>query len=190
MINILILNIKDIKLNKDKLLAYIDDERKEKALKYKQEDDILRSIGSSYFIKKYVGDITYNKYGKPLSDKIFFNISHAKDYVVFTCYTSDIGIDIEYFNERNKDLINYVLNDEEIKKVKSWEDFYYFWTIKESIVKYHGETLSDVKNIINHNQDLKTKTIRFLNYYISVAYKNDTDERIIISRELIKRKMV
>ena len=185
MIRIHILNIDDINLNKDKLLDYITPDRKEKALRYKAIDDQLRSIGSSYFIKKYVGDISYNKYGKPLSDNKFFNISHAKDYVVYTEYDKAIGIDIEHFSKRNDNLVNYVLNDEEIKNVKDLKDFYYYWTIKEAIVKYHGETLNDIKNIIENNKDLKTNSILFLDYYITVAYKNENVEKIALEKEII-----
>lgn len=184
MINVHVLNINDIKLNKDELLKYIDRKRCEKALRYKHEDDILRSIGSSYFIKKYVGDITYNKYGKPLSDKLYFNISHAKDYVVYVSDDNPIGIDIEYFKDVKEDLIKYSMNDLEIASIKEKSDFYYFWTKKEAIVKLKGETLSDIKNIINNNKDIKTSTIKFKNdYYLSVA-SNEFDEINIINEKI------
>ena len=180
MLNIHILNIKDVKINKEKIIEYIDSERRKKALRYKHEEDILRSLASSYFIKKYVGDITYNKYGKPLSDKKYFNISHANEYIVYVEDIKPIGIDIEFIRDIKDDLINYSLNDSEIKSLKDKSEFYYFWTKKEAIVKLKGGTLNDIKNIIENNKDINTITIKYdNNYYLSIASLDKNEIRVI-----------
>jgi len=80
---------------------------------------------------------------------VHFNVSHSSDYALIIISKHTVGVDIEYINlnfEFNEVLSN-VFNDSEMDQIQksdnSRENFYKFWTRKESIVKAIGKGIDD-----------------------------------------------
>lgn len=162
MIEILICNLpKNLDENQlTKLLESMSNKYHEKVKKKQILKDRFRTtIGYSlvryYFLNKGFQKkeiiITENIYGKPKvynNKNIEFNISHSENKIACIFSESDIGIDIEYFNEINIDDICILLSekekwmlDSESLKSARLNKFYKLWTIKESFYKCKGETL-------------------------------------------------
>ena len=186
MIEIKILSIEEIKEKINYLYKYLPKEYLDRSSKFKFEECKLLDLGSSYFKYKYIKeDIYYNEFGKPLCNNLYFNISHSHNYVIFAKNNKKIGIDIELIKDKLKEeLINYTMNEEEKINIKNNADFIKYWTKKESIIKCEGKTIANIKNALMNNK-YNIYTIRYLNYYISLAYDGDK-EKIILSKELIK----
>ena len=114
----------------------------------KRSDGVCRLV-SSYFKRKYVGEWTYNERGKPISENLYFNLSHGDGIVVFARSEKfPIGVDVERIRPVGDALKRYALSDEEYAFIDTDEDFFTFWTAKESLAKAHGGGIDkDVKNI-------------------------------------------
>lgn len=98
---------------------------------------------------KFLEQITYNKYGKPLSDQLNFSISHSAELVVCVCtpVNLSIGVDVEwkrpvelndFFNTMDDDQWRRIYSDPE----SPLDKFYLYWVIKESVIKADGRGLS------------------------------------------------
>lgn len=102
--------------------------------------ELLKQVFKDFNIEE---EIIYNEYGKPYikSNKIYFNISHSKEYIV--CAVSDkcIGIDIEYITYRPR-VANRYFNAEEKKLAINDIEFTKIWVKKESYLKWLGSGLS------------------------------------------------
>ena len=76
---------------------YIKEKDIEKMDRFKLDLNKKQSIMSSILKNKYIeGDIYYNEYGKPLSDSIFFSVSHSDDFVLLARCEKEIGVDVEH----------------------------------------------------------------------------------------------
>ena len=132
------------------VLSFVDEKRKEKALKYVKEQDQLLSLAAGYLLKKYLssGEVKENEAGKPyLVGGPYFNISHSGEYAVMAiCLTTDVGVDIERIDEKRKTAIEFVLNKEE-KEVNDIETLFKVWSNKESIIKCMSTSIGDIKKI-------------------------------------------
>lgn len=149
-----------------KYKEYLKDEDIKKMERFKFELNKKQSLISSILKNKYVhSDIYYNEHKKPLSDSIFFNVSHSKNYVIIALNDKyPIGVDIEYIKDNiNSDLINHVCNQEEINSITDNKTFFYYWTRKEAVLKCQGIGIGkDLKNVLNNS-----------NYYVNSNYLND-----------------
>lgn len=89
--------------------------------------------------------------GKPYLDgeKIFFNISHSKDYVLIAVSGSEVGIDIQKPAEGTENLVSKIFSDEERRSYNAGDfSFSFLWALKESYMKLTGQGLSkDMKDI-------------------------------------------
>ncbi len=100
-----------------------------------------------------IENLKKNRYGKPIIDGLFFNISHTKNCIV--CAVSNkfnIGIDVEFVNNQIdiNDFRNYLTIDELniiYKNSNYYINFYDIWTKKEAVIKAYGSNLDDIKNI-------------------------------------------
>ena len=144
--------IADVNLAKDHqhfLLKNINEEQKEKALRYKNEKDQLRSLLSSYLVNQLSKEeVIKNEYGKPYLVKgPFFNISHSGKYVIMAIADKEVGVDIEENVEKDMSMLLKIFNEAEAKMVKEHADFYYLWCAKESLIKCIGSSISKIKEI-------------------------------------------
>lgn len=91
--------------------------------------------------------ISVEEGGKPFlthHKEIFYNISHSGKWIICVVGKVPMGIDIQYKKDANYEKIGKrILSKQEFAELKEAENkrdrFYYFWTKKESYVKYTGE---------------------------------------------------
>ena len=188
-INNLIIDFKDI--------PFIDNKDIDYAMKYKQIIDQKQQIISRYFKNKYIKNWYINENKKPLSNDIYFNISHSHDYVILAISNKyNIGIDIELKNDKREDrLKNFICNKEELDFIKENDDFYKIWTSKESLLKCVGTGLvNDLKKVnslpIDGMKEYEEKIyyshyINYDNYSLSITIMSDEDFDIEIVEERI-----
>ena len=188
-INNLIIDFKDI--------PFIDNKDIDYAMKYKQIIDQKQQIISRYFKNKYIKNWYINENKKPLSNDIYFNISHSHDYVILAISNKyNIGIDIELKNDKREDrLKNFICNKEELDFIKENDDFYKIWTSKESLLKCVGTGLvNDLKKVnslpIDDMKEYDGKRyyshyINYDNYSLSITIMSDEDFDIEIVEERI-----
>ncbi|MGZ5052857.1 MAG: 4'-phosphopantetheinyl transferase family protein [Methylobacter sp.] len=132
--------------------------------------------------------LQFDAYNRPSIDSsIDFNISHSGNYVLCAISKNGrIGIDIEQIKDIN---ISYYKN---FMSKTEWDDiannealtrrFYYYWTIKESVMKADGRGLSippqdiichpDHATIYNKKWGLKEIPITDEEYCCHIAFEN------------------
>lgn len=124
--------------------------RYEKMIRYRREEDRLRSFASSLLLQKAAqgSSIYYNEEGKPLVERHFFNLSHSGNYAVLAEANSAVGVDIEEMVPPG-DWVRDTLTVQEHKWMLQGKDendrqerFYRLWTRKESLVKCDGHGFS------------------------------------------------
>ena len=182
---------------------YINKERIEKSLSYIPEKTRKQSILANALISEELKDnakeIYYNKKNKPLiNNDLFFSISHSEDYVVFVKDSKDIGIDIEYIDLKNIDVLDYAFNDDEKDFIRTnyknnlKEGIIKFWTIKESIYKASGIIFdiepkdimidtNDLNKVVFYDEIYNILSIKIENYYLSITSKNIFDNIVLIN---------
>lgn len=153
--------------------------------KYKCEEVKKERIASTILKNKFVKEYYVDEKGKPLSDHIYFNVSHSKGMVALAMDEHPIGLDIELIRETNDDLKRYISNDEEFAFIKDDKSFFEIWTSKESLSKCVGEGLNkQVKLIpslplIGKKEYLKKVFIsnqkEFNGYIISITIESDEE---------------
>lgn len=85
-----------------RLLELVGTERRKKVIWYRMPDDRKRSLAAGLIIRKILNEnrvsedsLKYSENGKPFADNLFFNVSHAGDYVVGVSSDREVGCDIE-----------------------------------------------------------------------------------------------
>ena len=131
------------------LLKSVNDWQKEKALKFKNEKDQIRSLISSFLINQLSNEeLLFNAMGKPyFKSGPFFNVSHSGKYVVMAVSNKEIGVDIEENIEKDMSPLIRIFNEAEVKLLKEHADFYYLWCAKESLIKCMGTSVSKIKEV-------------------------------------------
>ena len=151
-------------------------------------DITKKEIVASFYLKnKYIKHYSFNEFNKPISNNIYFNISHSHGLVgLFICDLYEVGLDIEYIKERNEKMIKHISNDEEISYINSNKSFYEIWTNKESLLKCVGTgfrnlSIKDIPTLpINGlkqylNKNYYSKNFKYKNYIISITLNIDID---------------
>jgi len=133
----------------------------ERALRYKSEqagynfiigrmllNEGLKKLGMVEEFEK----IGFHPTGKPFLKKAFFNISHSDSKVVCAITTQgEIGLDIEKVKPIKLNNFNAFFTEKEWTEINSsaspLDNFYWFWTRKESIIKALGVNLSHLHKI-------------------------------------------
>ena len=131
------------------LLENVSVGQKEKALRYANEIDQIRSLLSSY-LKNQLSreELLKNENGKPyFANGPYFNISHSGKYVLMAVSTAEIGVDIEEVKNKDMSSLVRIFNEAEAKMIKEHSDFYYLWCAKESLIKCMGLTVGKVREI-------------------------------------------
>lgn len=161
------LNINEV--NIDEISRCVSGKRLDRASKLKHEKDRLRSIAVEYLLNTMIEEIQgntdeymiptpveleYDEHGKPHvytieGDEIYFSLSHSGDYVACIIADKSCGIDIERHSDRDYEKIaRRICTDSELEHVKTKEEFYQVWTLKESVMKAEGLGLAlDMKKI-------------------------------------------
>ena len=163
--------------------------------KYKNENVKKEKIVSAYLKNKYIGEYHLNEYGKPVSDNVFFNISHSHGYIVLVIDQAPVGIDIEKIRAVEEDLRNYISNEEEKQYIHDDESFFEIWTNKESLVKANGNGINQKPNLIPglpingpriyQNKTFFNKTIKYQDLVITVSREGNDEFDINVIQEVI-----
>ena len=135
------------------LLESVGVKRREKILRYYKSEDRKRSLGAGIIIEQILKEnglsedhLKYSENGKPVADNLFFNVSHAGDYVVGVSSDCDVGCDIEKIIDTPFEIAEHYFNQSEIEYIKSESDknkaFFTLWTLKESYMKMTGMGMS------------------------------------------------
>lgn len=106
-------------------------------------------------LAQYIGnthwEFDYNKYGKPYISNVSFsfNLSHSGETALLALAKSELGIDIEYFSERDYlGIAKHSFSDQEIAdlstlaKNQQAQAFFHLWAQKEALIKAEGMGLS------------------------------------------------
>ena len=149
-----------------KALNEISEQRREQALKFKFEQGQRLCVLAYQLLKEGLHKeygitenpiFEYNEHGKPSivgHPKIYFNLSHCKEAVVCAISNHPIGIDVESIREFKDSLVNYTMNDDEVREIEASENpasaFIRLWTMKEATMKLVGTGISnDMKTVID-----------------------------------------
>ena len=135
------------------LLESVGVERRKKILRYYMSEDRKRSLGAGIIIEQILnenglseGHLKYSENGKPVADNLFFNVSHAGDYVVGVLSDCEVGCDIEKNANAPLEVAEHYFYHSELAYIKAAEDkdkaFFTFWTLKESYMKMTGRGMS------------------------------------------------
>lgn len=178
------------------LVNKVNESQKEKALKYKNEIDQIRSLASSYLVNSLSNEpLLFNDMGKPFFENgPYFNISHSGKYIVMAVSNKEVGVDIEENVEKNMSSLIRIFNEAEAKMIKEHADFYYLWCAKESLIKCIGSSISHVKEIPSlplnglktyKGKDYQSKTFVYDKHIVSIT--RESKEEFEIKMEKINQ---
>ncbi|WP_407431117.1 4'-phosphopantetheinyl transferase family protein [Methanobrevibacter sp.] len=151
MIKIAYCNIEDLDL--DKGYKLVSDKRKEKIDFYRFKKDKKLSCGVYLLLQKLLKaegitkpEFKIGKYDKAYIsnyENIYFNLSHSGKIVCCAISDKEIGVDVEYIDSEIDLNIakNYFFNSEYeniMKSDKPYDEFFKYWVLKESYMKYTG----------------------------------------------------
>ena len=175
------------------LLSKVSESQEEKALKYKNEIDQIRSLASSYLVNSLSNEpILFNDMGKPFFENgPYFNISHSGKYIVMAVSNKEVGVDIEENVEKNMSSLIRIFNEAEAKMIKEHADFYYLWCAKESLIKCIGSSISKVKEIPSlplnglktyKGNDYQSKTFVYEKHIVSITRESKEEFEVKIEK--------
>ena len=125
----------------------------EKVIRYRMPDDRKRSLGAGIIIRKILDEngltescLRYSDNEKPVVDGLFFNVSHAGDYVVGVLSDCEVGCDIEKNANAPLEVAEHYFYHSELAYIKAAKNkdkaFFTLWTLKESYMKMTGRGMS------------------------------------------------
>lgn len=175
------------------LLENVSMGQKEKALRYANEIDQIRSLLSSY-LKNQLSreELLKNENGKPyFANGPYFNISHSGKYVLMAVSTAEIGVDIEEIKIKDMSSLVRIFNEAEAKMIKEHSDFYYLWCAKESLIKCMGLSVGKVREIpglpLNglktyKGKDYQCKSFIYDKHIVSITREGNEEYEIDIKK--------
>lgn len=140
-------------LQNQRLLELVFPERREKVIRYRMPDDRKRSLGAGIILRRILqenglteNDMRYSENEKPVADSVFFNVSHAGDYVVGVSSDCQVGCDIEKIRKAPMEIAQRHFLVTESAYIQAAPDrdkaFFTLWTLKESYMKMTGMGMS------------------------------------------------
>lgn len=126
----------------------------------------------------------------PLLAQIFISITHTKSAYFIAISNQNVGIDAE---EKNR-TPNYLpilekFSKSEREEIKTTKDFLIHWTVKESVIKWLGGTLSqDLKRLSYTNKKLTLCGLElpvaiyqkeFFSHFLTVCSEKDVEWEIV-----------
>lgn len=167
----------------------------------KNEKNINRNIFIELFLIKVIS--FYQKTSIPLmiekdikgkikinDFKYHFNITHSKEYLAIAISNAEIGIDIEYNDQKHLKISKKIFSNSmfltynKLDEKEKIDFFYCIWTIRESFLKNIGEgiilNLNDIniefieekaflKSKVFYQDELNSYTKKIDNYHLSIS---------------------
>jgi 4'-phosphopantetheinyl transferase len=169
-----------------RMLPFVDEQRREEALRYKHQFGQFACLKSWLMLHELlkplgINDLKmdYNEHGKPFLTKypkVHFNLSHCKNGIAVVVDSSPVGIDIESYRRSNLALVRKTMNPAEAEWICASSDpvetFTQYWTKKEAVVKLRGTgIIDDLHHILDgEGYRIETQVNREKGYAWSVAY--------------------
>ena len=202
MIRLAYCDVSDLDLSKS--YRHLSDERKEKVNSFRFSKDKKLSAGAYLLLKKLLNEeniteptFETGKYGKAYIsnyENVHFNLSHSGKFVSCAISDKEVGVDVEY-NDPTIDLKiaeNYFFNTEYENIIKSKtpsDEFFNYWVLKESYMKYTGLgfnlelnefeiLLRDEIKLKNDKHDLKFSLFDIENYKLAICSRYNVDKPI------------
>ena len=168
-------------------LDSVSPERREKALRYRQERDqrlclaayrlLQDALNSEYGIKGVKPEFIYNDKGKPLLQdypSIHFSLSHCHDAAALAIDDRPVGIDIENYDHYSEEVARAVMNDEEMSDILSSPRpavaFTHLWTMKESLFKLTGDDHGgDIAHMLDDTSAYEFSTFDYPDYLLTTC---------------------
>ena len=126
--------------------------------------------------------LEYNKYQKPYipNNPLYFNISHSKNVVVIVIDSQEIGIDIEFFDRYNNNMLRKIFNEYEINKIQNSpspnKEYSKLWCMKESLLKCKGTGIKkDMKDVLNDTSSYQFIYEETKDYCIVICKKSESN---------------
>ena len=147
-------------------------------MKYFLEASAQPSARAKEIIKEQLNcDVLYKENGKPYTSICPISISHSGENVLVGISENDIGVDIEVIKPFDKRLISRYFTKSEQEFIKTDDDFFKIWTVKEAFLKLTGEGLKGITklNVVENNQ-LYIENFNILSFkengcIIAIVYK-------------------
>ena len=192
-VKLLILDVELAFRHKKLLLEKANQSQIDKALKYKNETDQIRSLASSYLINKLSKEpLLFNDMGKPFYENgPYFNVSHSGRFIMMAVSNKEIGVDIEENTNKDMSALIRIFNEAEAKMIKEHADFYYLWCAKESLIKCIGSSISKVKEIPSlpfngvktfKGKDYYSKTFVYDKHIVSITRESNEEFEVKMER--------
>ena len=193
-ITLIVKNINVAFAHKKSLLAAVTEEQRSKALKFKFEEDQIRSLLSSSLMNALSKEpVLYKENGKPyFANGPSFNISHSGDYVIMAVANKEVGVDIEENKPKDMSMLLKIFNEAEAKMIKEHADFYYLWCAKESLIKCIGGSINHIKEIPSlplnglktfKGKDYQCKTFIYQDHIISITLEGNEEFEVIVNEK-------
>lgn len=186
-------------LNLTRAYKMLPDERKRKVDNFRFDKDKKLSAGAYLLLKKLLDEegitkpaFKTGKYGKSYIsnyENIQFNLSHSGKIVACAISDAEVGVDVEY-NDPAIDLNiarHYFYNTEYENIIKSdnpSNEFFNYWVLKESYMKYTGLGfnldldsfeifIDDEITLKNDKNNLKFNLFDIYDYKLAICSKYD-----------------
>lgn len=168
-------------------LDSVSPERREKALRYRQERDkrlclaayrlLQDALHSEYGFKGVKPEFIYNNKGKPLlkdHHDIHFSLSHCHDVAALAIDDRPVGIDIENYDHYSEEVARTVMSDEEMRDILSSPrpavTFTRLWTMKESLFKLTGDDHGgDIAHMLEDTSAYEFSTFDYPGYLLTTC---------------------
>ena len=149
-------------------LAAVSEQRRQHAMRYRQERDRRLSLAAYLLLCKGLKEeygitsppeFVIGDHGKPMLvgyPHIHFNMSHCREAAVCAISSRPVGIDAESIRQYNKQLVERTMNKWEQQNIENSlhpdEVFIRLWTMKESVLKLTGEGISNDLHTVLYNE--------------------------------------
>ncbi len=157
-------------------------------------------LNAHYGIEGY--ELHFNENGKPYlnGEKLYFNVSHSDKYVMCSVSEKEVGCDVQVMAKYNPRISERYFTESENIAINGCSDkekaFFRLWTLKESIIKAKGMSISDGLDMFCFGDCLdKNNFIRYgFNFtcaalpdaFISICSKDEVEA----PQKLIKKDLI
>ena len=178
-------------------LAQVNDQRRIKALNYRQERDqrlclapymmLQRALRQDFDIDDPLPEVIYTDGGRPLlkdHPAIHISISHCSEAAAIAIDKCPVGIDIETLDHYSLEVATTVMSETEMRQIQASPHpaacFTRLWTMKESLFKLTGDDHGgDISHMLEHMPNVVFDSKDYPGYILTTcSYSQDADTTI------------